>query len=190
MVRRTTKMVSDAYAGRYKRFTINNNMFTKMASISQRLYFPIDITFHLDKVWSCNEPNDTGCGGNSCLFIARSASGNACNMVLNTVPSMIREGKQEVRNFNSVTKFVDQLPSVMNEVTQGVLEFKPTPSENSDCISSYNVQHTLLVKFNLDTIDQTDILEEILRPRVESLGGTVEKVQFNGNHLIPCIQSS
>jgi len=32
------------------------------------------------------------------------------------------------------------------QVTQGVSEFKPTPSENRDCFkSSYNVKHTLLV---------------------------------------------
>ncbi|KAI4316441.1 hypothetical protein L6164_024419 [Bauhinia variegata] len=119
--------------------------------------------------------------------IARSASGDAWNTMVNIVGSVIQESEQEV--LNSVTKFVDQLPSVFNEVTQGVSEFKPTPSENRDCIkSSYNVQHTLLVKFNLDTIDETDILEGILRPRVESLGGKVEKVQLNGNHLTPCIQ--
>ena len=32
------------------------------------------------------------------------------------------------------------------QVTQGVSEFKPTPSENRDCFkNSYNVEHTLLV---------------------------------------------
>lgn len=32
------------------------------------------------------------------------------------------------------------------QVSQGVSEFKPTPSENRDCFKcSYNVEHTLLV---------------------------------------------
>ncbi|KAJ0089511.1 hypothetical protein Patl1_13725 [Pistacia atlantica] len=53
---------------------------------------------------------------------------------------------------------------------------------------SYNVPHTLLVKFSFDTIDDTDLLEETLRPRVESIGGTVEKIQLNGNHITPCVQ--
>ena len=44
------------------------------------------------------------------------------------------------------------------------------------------------MKFNFDTIDETDILEETLKPRVDSLGGTLEKVQLSGNHITPCIQ--
>lgn len=44
------------------------------------------------------------------------------------------------------------------------------------------------VKFNFDAIDETDLLEEILKPRVESIGGTLEKVSLNGNHITPCIQ--
>ncbi|TYI96177.1 hypothetical protein E1A91_D01G052800v1 [Gossypium mustelinum] len=39
----------------------------------------------------------------------------------------------------------------------------PTPSENRECCKNkYNVQHTVLVKFNFDTIDETDLLEETL----------------------------
>ncbi|XP_019448012.1 PREDICTED: uncharacterized protein LOC109351112 [Lupinus angustifolius] len=119
--------------------------------------------------------------------MARNASGDAWKMLLDSVGSIIQESEQEV--LNSITKFVDQLPLVMNEVTQGVSEFKPTPSENQDCFrSSYNVEHTLLVKFNSDTIDETDIVEETLKPRVESFGGTLEKVHLSGNHITPCIQ--
>ena len=44
------------------------------------------------------------------------------------------------------------------------------------------------VKFNFDPIDETDLLEETLNPRVESLGGTLEKVLLTGNHVTPCIQ--
>ncbi|KAJ0796315.1 hypothetical protein HanPI659440_Chr04g0160781 [Helianthus annuus] len=39
------------------------------------------------------------------------------------------------------------------------------------------------VKFNTDAI-----LEETLRPRVEAIGGTLEKVSLSGNHITPCIQ--
>ncbi|XP_027330549.1 uncharacterized protein LOC113846452 isoform X1 [Abrus precatorius] len=119
--------------------------------------------------------------------IARNASGDAWKMMLDTVGSILQESEQEI--LNSLTKFVDQLPSVMNEVTQGISEFKPTPSENRDCFKcSYNVEHTLLVKFNFDPIDETDILEETIKTRVESLGGKLEKVQLSGNHITPCIQ--
>lgn len=124
---------------------------------------------------------------NPVYSIARNASGDAWKMMLDSFGSIIQESEQEL--LNSLTKFVDQLPSVMNEITQGVSEFKPTPSENRDCFKcSYNVENTLLVKFNSDAIDETDILEETLKPRVESFGGTLEKVLLNGNHITACIQ--
>lgn len=46
----------------------------------------------------------------------------------------------------------------------------------------------LQVKFDFDTIDETDLLEETLKPRVESFGGKLEKVILRGNHITPCIQ--
>nr|GEY79501.1 hypothetical protein [Tanacetum cinerariifolium] len=33
----------------------------------------------------------------------------------------------------SLDKFIDQLPSVFNQVAQGISEFKPTPTENQEC---------------------------------------------------------
>lgn len=44
------------------------------------------------------------------------------------------------------------------------------------------------VQFNSDAIDETDLLEETLRPRIESFGGSLEKVRLDGNHLTPCVQ--
>ncbi|KAM6559395.1 hypothetical protein CsatA_028634 [Cannabis sativa] len=119
--------------------------------------------------------------------MARNASGDAWKVLLDAAGTIISDNDQQT--LNSVTKFVDQLPSVFGEVTQGISEFKPSPSENrSRCKNSYNVKHTLLVKFNFDTIDETNLLEETLKPRVESIGGTLEKVELNGNHITPCIQ--
>lgn len=46
------------------------------------------------------------------------------------------------------------------------------------------------VKFNSDAIDETDLLEETLRPRVEAIGGTLDKISLSGNHITPCIQVS
>ncbi|CAA6673039.1 unnamed protein product [Spirodela intermedia] len=122
--------------------------------------------------------------------LATSASGDAWKAFLDTTSTFLKGYDQEAAV--SLNKFVDQLPSVINEVTQGASEFKPTPSENRDLFSkSYNVPHTLLVKFNADTIDETDTLEQVLRSRVESTGtSTLEKVshQVSGNHLTPCVQ--
>lgn len=44
------------------------------------------------------------------------------------------------------------------------------------------------VKFDNDAIDETDRLEETLKPRVESFGGKVEKIALTGNHITPCVQ--
>lgn len=44
------------------------------------------------------------------------------------------------------------------------------------------------MKFDLDPIDETDRLEETLKPRIESFGGKVEKIALTGNHITPCIQ--
>ncbi|KAH1127661.1 hypothetical protein GLYMA_06G258800v4 [Glycine max] len=46
--------------------------------------------------------------------IARNASGDVRKMMLDAVRSTLQEIDQEI--LNSLTKFVDQLPSVMNEV--------------------------------------------------------------------------
>lgn len=118
--------------------------------------------------------------------MASNVSGDAWRTLLD-MAAMIPDYDQEA--VVSLTKFVDQLPSVLNQVRRGISEFKPTPSENRDCFkNSYNVEHTLLVKFNFDMIDETDLLEETLKPRVESVGGTLEKVLLTGNHVTPCIQ--
>lgn len=117
-----------------------------------------------------------------------------------------------------VSAFRSKLYKIMSlQVTQGISEFRPTPFENRNfCQCSYNVEHNLLVdttilefysrsqeksvencdpyivalqvKFNFDTIDETDLLEETLKPRVESMGGTLEKVLLTGTHITPCIQ--
>ncbi|KAF8406826.1 hypothetical protein HHK36_005947 [Tetracentron sinense] len=113
--------------------------------------------------------------------------GDAWKTLFDTAGALMQEYDQEA--MVSLTKFIDQLPSVMNQVTQGISEFKPTPSENRECFKNYyNVQQTLLVKFSFDPIDETDILEETLKPRVESIGGTLEKVSVSGNHITPCLQ--
>ncbi|XP_047050243.1 uncharacterized protein LOC124655382 [Lolium rigidum] len=119
--------------------------------------------------------------------VARDASGGAWKALFDLAGGLIQEYDQEA--MASVRKFVDQLPYVMNQVTEGVSEFKPTPPENREfCKNSYSVPNTLLVKISVDAIDDTDIIENILRPRVESINGQVKKVTLSGTHLTPCIQ--
>ncbi|KAI3414966.1 uncharacterized protein J3R85_015663 [Psidium guajava] len=119
--------------------------------------------------------------------MARNASGDAFKMLFDTAGAVIAEYDQEA--LVSLNKFIDQLPLVLNQVSEGISEFKPTPSENLDYFkNAYNVPHTLLLKFNVDPIDETDLLEGTLKPRVESFGGSLEKVQLSGNHITPCTQ--
>ncbi|KAG2643629.1 hypothetical protein PVAP13_2KG347730 [Panicum virgatum] len=119
--------------------------------------------------------------------LARYASGDAWKALFDLAGGFIREYDQEA--MVSLSKFVDQLPSVMNQVREGVSEFKPTPPENREfCKNSYSVPNTLLVKFSVDAIDDTDIVEDVLRPRVDSIGGQIKKVILSGTHLTPCIQ--
>ncbi|KAG9139977.1 hypothetical protein Leryth_010499 [Lithospermum erythrorhizon] len=118
-------------------------------------------------------------------FITQNASG-AWKSLFDTAETIIPNYDPEA--VLSLTKFVDQLPSVFGELAQGISEFKPKPPENLECFKkSYNIERTLLVKFNFDTIDETDLLEETLQQRVESIGGKLEKVTLSGTHLTPCI---
>ncbi|EEC84632.1 hypothetical protein OsI_31502 [Oryza sativa Indica Group] len=119
---------------------------------------------------------------------ARNASGDAWKALFDLAGGLIQVYDQEA--MLSLSKFVDQLPSVMNQVTEGVSEFKPTPPENREfCKNSYNVPNTLLVKFSIDAIDDTEIVEDVLKPRVESICGQIKKVILSGTHLTPCIQA-
>ncbi|GKB40002.1 putative reverse transcriptase domain-containing protein [Tanacetum coccineum] len=102
---------------------------------------------------------------------------DAWKALLDTAEAMAPDYDPETRV--SLNKFV----------AQGISEFKPTPTENRECCkNSYNVLKTLLVKFNTDAIDETDLLEETLKPRVEAIGGTLDIVSLSGNHMTLCIQ--
>ncbi|CAH9095160.1 unnamed protein product [Cuscuta europaea] len=120
--------------------------------------------------------------------VVEAASGNAWKLLLDTAETVVPNYDQKA--FGSfMTRFTDQLPLIINELAEGISEFKPTPLENLKSIRElYNVQSTLLVKFDSDTIDETDQLEETLRPRIETFGGKLEKAVLSGNHITPCLQ--
>lgn len=89
-------------------------------------------------------------------------------------------------NLQSIRQFLDQIPAVFNQVAEGVSEFTPTPEQNRDTISTlYAIPNNILVKFTVDTIDETDALEEILKPRTAILGGKLTKIVLNGTHATP-----
>ncbi|KAL3682966.1 hypothetical protein R1sor_000988 [Riccia sorocarpa] len=92
-------------------------------------------------------------------------------------------------DLKSVQNFFEQIPGVLNQVTEGVSEFRPTPAENRRTIAAqYSVPNNLLVKFTDDTIDETDLVEEPLMARSYYLGGTFKKVVITGTHATPLAQ--
>lgn len=118
--------------------------------------------------------------------MVKSASEDAWKTLRDVAASLVNYDKEAVA---ILERFVEQLPSVLDQIAQGTSEFKPAPLENRQLVEqSYNVKQTLLVKFNVDAIDETDILEEALRPRIEAIGGRLEKITLFGTHLTPCLQ--
>eukprot|EP00252_Welwitschia_mirabilis_P022298 TRINITY_DN5996_c0_g1_i1.p1 TRINITY_DN5996_c0_g1~~TRINITY_DN5996_c0_g1_i1.p1 ORF type:complete len:427 (+),score=90.71 TRINITY_DN5996_c0_g1_i1:385-1665(+) len=121
------------------------------------------------------------------MDIATNTSGDTLKAMMDAVGPMLQQYDPDV--IASLARFSEQLPLVMNQITEGTSEFKPSPSENKETIqTSYKVPNTLLVKFTFDTIDETDKLEETLKPRVEALGGSLSKLVLNGTHVTPCGQ--
>eukprot|EP01018_Ginkgo_biloba_P027789 Gb_23956 [translate_table: standard] len=114
--------------------------------------------------------------------------GDALKTMLEAAGPMLEQYDPET--ILSLTRFTEQIPSVMNQITQGTSEFKPTPSENRETIkASYKVPITLLVKFSVDTIDETHLIENVLRARIDAIGGSLTKVVLNGTHITPCGQA-
>ncbi|AFZ45668.1 protein of unknown function DUF1350 [Halothece sp. PCC 7418] len=75
--------------------------------------------------------------------------------------------------------FVEQL----NHLAAFDLEFTPSPERTFDIVqNNYQKTRTLLVRFQNDTIDQTEDLKPILEQRFPSL---VSYLQLSGNHLTP-----
>jgi len=81
---------------------------------------------------------------------------------------------------------LDQLPGLFEKIADGVSEFTPTtPEIQQGAKSSYNVPSTLLVKFEDDSIDETEIISNVF-----SEGEKVPYVQkvLTGTHVTPCAQ--
>ncbi|MCO5556875.1 hypothetical protein L7F22_010429 [Adiantum nelumboides] len=89
----------------------------------------------------------------------------------------------------SLQNFVEQVPLVLEQVSRGVSEFTPAPLENRKSIGNdYRVQNTLLVKFKVDPIDESDIIEDLLKTAVQKVDGSLTKITIDGNHVTPCAQ--
>eukprot|EP00897_Mesotaenium_endlicherianum_P010393 jgi/Mesen1/9382/ME000610S08693 len=96
------------------------------------------------------------------------------------LPAEVQKGLEPLGRFS------EQIIPVFSQVSNGVSDFTPTPEENRLTISrSYAIPHNLLVKYTIDTIDETDILLSLLQVRTRELGGSVEQVELSGTHATP-----
>lgn len=76
---------------------------------------------------------------------------------------------------------IDQVPSVLEGIADGVIEFTPTPDELRRALrSSYALPRSLVVSFSQDSIDESDLLESAL---VGKPG--VERIRLIGTHTTP-----
>jgi len=84
------------------------------------------------------------------------------------------------------SKIVQQIPDLIERIADGTNEFTPYPPDLNDFLqSSYSIRKTLIVSFSDDTLDESDIVERMLRTN-EKRG--VCRVRLDGSHITPITQ--
>ena len=105
-------------------------------------------------------------------------------------------GTELIPIFRESVKVMDQIPDVMNMIGKGEREFIPSPSDTKEvCRRMYRARSTLLLKFDDDSLDESEEIEEVLReantimrmkrPMIEM---DVELKYLHGTHLTPLTQ--
>ena len=105
------------------------------------------------------------------------------HLLINSLYDVNRSGNLLISYNNYPAKqavpFVEQL----NSLVEFDLEFTPSPERTYDLVrNDYKETRTLLVRFQNDTIDQTQDLKPILEELNPNL---VSYLQLSGNHLTP-----
>eukprot|EP00879_Flechtneria_rotunda_P025970 GHRR01027635.1.p1 GENE.GHRR01027635.1~~GHRR01027635.1.p1 ORF type:complete len:382 (+),score=198.94 GHRR01027635.1:1208-2353(+) len=76
---------------------------------------------------------------------------------------------------------LDQLAAVVNEVGDGLVDFRPTPQESRALIAAgYTCPATLLVRFENDAIDETPEMQQILAQRSRGLAADLSTAETAG----------
>jgi len=84
-------------------------------------------------------------------------------------------------DFSEISGLIDQVPSVLEGIANGVREFTPSPDELRRALrSSYATPRTLVLSFAQDSIDESDVLEASLQGKPG-----VERLRLGGTHLTP-----
>eukprot|EP00250_Pteridium_aquilinum_P006411 c16347_g1_i1 orf=57-1415(+) len=119
--------------------------------------------------------------------ISRGLTGDSLKNLLDAASPVFPQYDKE--SLQSLQNFIEQIPLVLDQVSRGISEFTPAPLENRKTIENdYGVENTLLVKYKVDAIDESDIIEDILKPAVQKRDGSLTKITIDGNHITPCVQ--
>lgn len=133
---------------------------------------------------TCEEAGVIGKGparaGNAFVAFNNFSSSDSVDIIENLASSLLG---------NAVTSSI-QLQTLFRAAraisAMGGSEFSPSPLETNKIIKEgYNVSRTRIYKFSDDTIDQSDLLNDILRDNLAANCGAVSRGDLNGNHLSP-----
>jgi hypothetical protein len=109
-------------------------------------------------------------------------------------PSVVRN--EMVPLWKQAMSIVDQLPPLLQSISEGTREFAPTPDDTREvCRRMYRARRTLLVQFEEDSIDESENLMKVLqesrsimrmkRPLVKM---DVRLETVKGTHITPLAQ--
>ncbi|MFP4134233.1 MAG: DUF1350 family protein [Halothece sp.] len=105
------------------------------------------------------------------------------HLLINSLYEVQRSGNLLISYNNYPARKSVPLVEQLNSLVEFDLEFTPSPERTYEILKSdYNPTRTLLVRFQNDTIDQTEQLKPILE---ESSPSLVSYLQLSGNHLTP-----
>ena len=90
----------------------------------------------------------------------------------------------------------DQVPPLIESIATGSREFSPSTEDTREvCRRMYRARRTLIIKFDEDTIDESQgiyqVLQEsqnIMRMKRPNIKFDVQLETYSGNHLAPLIQ--
>jgi len=91
-----------------------------------------------------------------------------------------------------ILEALDQIPSLMEEVADGALDFTPSPVQVSAVAKrAYRARQTLVVQYTEDSFDESNDIEELVRTAGQvirnkrPMAGTVRKINLPGGHDTP-----
>lgn len=105
------------------------------------------------------------------------------HLLINSLYEVPRAGNLLISYNNYPARQSVPLVEQLNSLVALDLEFTPSPERTYEMVKKdYQMTRTLLVRFQDDTIDQTEDLKPILEQRSPQL---VSYLQLSGNHLTP-----